>query len=313
MQDFSLRQLEYFVAVVEDGSVTGASRRLRVSPGGVSLAVSQLEESLGLQLTLRVRGRGASLTSAGKWVYQEARSLLAQAESIRSAARTIRGELVGPLRVGCFSTLSPWLFPRIAAHFAQMHPGVEIQLVEGPAQELRHKLQEGDLDVALLYRNHLRPGLIGSEILPVRLQIALHPDHPLAAMDEISIEELAKDDNAILLNVEPARSHVEELMSRSGVRANVKWMSVNPETIRSMVARGLGYSIIMGRPHSDVTYDGLPITYRRIADDLPQNAVVIAYARGLEPTQKITTLIEYCRREFAADDMLNDRKPAAQN
>jgi len=306
MQDFSLRQLEYFVAVVEEGSVTEASHRLRVSPGGVSLAISQLEESLGLQLTLRVRGRGASLTPAGKWVYQEARALLEQAEKIRSAARSIRGELVGQLRVGCFSTLSPWLFPRIAAYFTEAHPGVELQLVEGAAHELQQKLREGDVDVALVYRNHLRPGIIGTEILPVRLQIALHPEHPLAAKTEIKMEELAKDDDAILLNLEPAMSHVEELMSRAGVRPKVKWFSSNPETIRSMVARGLGYSIIMGRPHSDVTYDGLPITYRRIADELPHNAVVIAYPDGLELSEKITALIEFCRREFESDNMLND-------
>lgn len=304
MQDFSLRQLEYFVVVVEEGSVTEAARRLRVSPGGISLSLSQLEETLGLQLTLRVRGRGVTLTPAGKWVYEDALQLLEQASKIRTSASSLRGDLVGPLRVGCFDTLSPWLVPRIAAHFATTHPGVDLHFVEGMSSTLQKGLHGGEIDVALLYKNHLQAGIVGVEILPVRLMVALPSSHRLAELDEIPLE-LLSDEDAILLGVQPALGHVEELMRQAGVSPNVKWRSTNVETIRSMVARGLGYSIIMGRPHSDFTYDGLPITYRRIAGYVPPNAVVIAYPDGLDLIEKITALIDFCTEEFKEDNILS--------
>lgn len=305
-----MRQLEYFVVVVEEGSVTEAAHRLRVSPGGVSLSLSQLEETLDLQLTLRIRGRGVTLTPAGKWVYEEARQLLEQASRIRTAASSLRGDLVGPLRVGCFDTLSPWLMPRIAARFAAAHPGVDLQIVEGVSSTLQQGLRDGEIDVALIYKNHLQAGIVGTEILPVRLLVALPSGHRLAELNEIPLE-LLRDEDAILLGVQPALDHVQELMRQAGVTPRVKWRSTNVETIRAMVARGLGYSIIMGRPHSDFTYDGLPITYRRIADYVPPNAVVIAYPEGLNLTEKINTLIEFCQTEFKADSTLSRAAPAA--
>lgn len=300
MGDFTLRQLEHFVAVVEEGSVTSAAERLRVSPGGVSVALSQLETALKVQLTLRQRGRGVAITPAGRWVYDEARAVLAGATGLKSAADVLRGKLTGPLRVGCFSTLSPWLFPRIAAHFAHKHPGVDLQLLEGTSVDLQGRLKDGELDVALLYRNHLQRGISADEIIPVRLQLAFAATHRLATLDEVPLSEL-HDENAILLGVQPSIGHVEEILQKAGLRPNVKWRSTNVETIRSMVARGLGYTIIMGRPFGDYTYDGLPISYRPIADDIPANAVVVAYPQGATPTAKIGTLVSFCRLEFATE------------
>lgn len=300
MQDFTLRQLEFFIAVVEEESVTEAARRLRVSPSGVSLALSQLEAALKVQLILRRRGAGAAATPAGKWVYEQARIVLEGTEGISTVAQQVRGELAGPLRVGCFPTLSPWMFPRIAAHFAKMYPGVDLQLRESGSGEMQDALKKGDLDVALLYANHLQPGIAGTEIIPVRLQLAVAPSHRLAALDEVPLREL-ENEEAILLDVQPARGHVEEIIRSAGLRPNVRWRSTNVETIRSMVARGLGYTIIMGRPYGDYTYDGLPLAYRRIADEIPENAIVLAYPEGSTLTAKIRTLISFCRTEFAAE------------
>lgn len=300
MKRLSLRQLEFFVAVVEEGTVTDAARRLRISPGGVSLALSQLEATLKVQLTLRRRGKGVAVTPAGNWVYEHARSVLEGAEEINSVAQIVRGDLAGPLRVGCFNTLSPWLFPQIAAHFAQRHPGIDLSLVEGSSGELQAMLKSGVLDVCLLYENHLVSGITGVSIIPVRLQLALAPHHRLAALEDVPLRELENED-AILLNTEPSISHVEDILQRAGLRPNVKWRSTNVETIRSMVARGLGYSIIMGRPYGDYTYDGLPLAYRRIANDIPGNAVVVAYPDATIPTAKVRALVSFCRVEFGSE------------
>ncbi|QTX03341.1 LysR family transcriptional regulator [Agromyces archimandritae] len=300
MSEFSLRQLEYFVAVVDEESVTDAARRLRVSPGAVSFAMKQLEDSLQVQLTLRVPGKGVGVTPAGRWAYAHARAVLERADDIRSVALAVRGELAGPLRVGCFTTLSPWLFPRIAAHFARAYPGIDLQLHEGVSSELQALLRAGELDVALLYRNHLGPGVVGEPVIPVRLQLALAPEHPLAELDEVPLAALEAEP-AILLGVQPAIGHVEEILRAAGMHPNVRWRSTNVETIRSMVARGLGYTIIMGRPYGDRTYDGLPIVYRRIADEMPDNAVVVAVAQGTRPTAKVSALTEFCQREFRGE------------
>lgn len=306
---FTLRQLEYFTAVAEEGSVTGAARRLHVSAGSVSLALDELESALKVRLMLRRRGRGAALLPAGQWVYEHARELLGRSADITMVARTLRGELTGPLRIGCFSTLSPWLFPRIVAHFVEHHPGAEVQIAEGDSYFLLGQLEEGKLDAVLLYRNHLTPWTASEEIVPVRLQVALAPGHRLAALDEIPLRELA-DEAAILVSLQPASEHVESLLRSAGLQPRVRWRSANVETIRSMVARGLGYTVIMGRPHGDVTYDGLPLAYRRIADEVAPNAIVVAYPDGTPPTAAVRELIRFSQAAFTDEGLSSPGFPA---
>jgi DNA-binding transcriptional LysR family regulator len=202
--------------------------------------------------------------------------------------------------VGCFSTLSPWLFPRIAAHFAERYPGIDVHLHEGESYELQSLLAEGALDVVLLYSNRMIPGMVGEEIMPVRMQLAFAPTHRLASMEEVQLSEL-ENETAILLGIHPGSGPVEMMLKAAGIQPKVGWRSNNIETIRSMVARGLGYTIIMGRPFGDFSYDGFPLAYRRIAGDVPNISVVVAYPQGAKPTAKARELINFCQEEFGGE------------
>ncbi|MFD2473768.1 LysR substrate-binding domain-containing protein [Amycolatopsis silviterrae] len=297
MKELTLRQLQYFVAVAEKGSISDAARALHVSPGAVSQALTDLESSLAVQLTLRRRATGVTLTRAGRLAADQARTILAETERLRDTAHVMRGELVGTLRIGCFPTLSPWLLPGIIAHFTHEHPALRLEIAEGPSDELQQQLADGDIDACLLYSAHLRPGLDHERIAPVRLRLMLPANHRLADRDEIALAELS-DEPAILTSLRPARDLVENLMRHAGVEPVAGWSMANVETIRAMVARGLGYSVLMGRPHGDRTYDGLPLIYRRIADDLPENAVVLARVRGGQTTAALKALTDFCVREF---------------
>ncbi|GEK80303.1 LysR family transcriptional regulator [Agrococcus baldri] len=304
----SLRQLQYFTAVVETGAITEAGRLLRVSAGGISLAMSQLEDLLGVQLAVRTRGRGVEITDAGWRVYELARTVASGVEGIQEVASTIRGEVSGPLRLGMFTTLSPWIFPQIAEHFSHRFPSVDLQLEEGPSAQLQTRLLEGRLDAVLLYENHLEAGVQSQHIAPVRLQVALAPDHRLAAHDAVELSAL-EDEQAVLLSTRPAADHVEEILRAAGVVPQVRWRSANVETIRSLVARGLGYAIIMGRPHGDRTYDGLPVVYRPIADDIPTNALVLATAPGTRASARLTALGGFCREVLSSQLRAVDGEP----
>lgn len=296
----SLRQLQYFCAVVECGSITDAARALHVSPGGVSLAVTQLEDMLDVQLTLRTRGRGVEITDAGRKVYERARQVTGGVEDIQEIAATSRGELSGALRLGVFTTLSPWLFPQIAEHFSEQFPRVELVLEEGASADLQARLLEGRLDAALLYENHLIENVVSQRMAPVRLQLAVAPGHPLARHDVVPLSAL-QDEPAVLLAMRPATDHVEQILIAAGIAPNVRWRSTNVETIRSLVARGLGYTIIMGRPYGDHTYDGRPIVYRPIEDEIAPNYVVLATAPGARSVARVTALRDYCRDAFSVD------------
>lgn len=300
MIPFTLRQLEAFVEVMEARSVSLAARRLRLTPGAVSLAVSELESAMEVQLFVRRRGKGAEPTPAGVAALTGARAALAEARALGDLGRSLKGELAGSLRIGCFATLSPWVLPPILDHFAARHPGVDVQFVEDTTEVLTERLRAGQLDVALLYANHLAAGIVGHEIASARLHVVIAPDHRLAALDAVPLSEL-DGEPAILLDIEPSLSHVEELVRQAGHAPWVRWRSRNPETIRAMVSYGLGYTIIMGRPYGDRSIGGRPLAYRRIADALPPNCVVVATPKGTRPHARIAALLDFCEGHFAGD------------
>jgi Transcriptional regulator len=303
MMRFTLRQLEAFVAVMELRSVSLAARRLRLTPGAVSLAISELEAAMAVQLIVRRRGKGAEPTPAGVAALDRARATLAEAQSLGDLGLSLAGELTGPLRIGCLATLSPWFVPPIIGHFVAHHAGVDVQFVESATGVLTERLRAGELDAALMYANHLASGIVGREIASARLQVVLPPDHRLAHRETVPLSEL-DGEPAILLGIEPSLSHVEDLVRRAGHAPLVRWRSTNPETIRAMVARGLGYTIIMGRPFGDRSIEGLPLVYRRIADPIPRNAVVVATPKGTRPHARLVALLDFCERHFAGDDLL---------
>lgn len=300
MSRFTLRQLEFFIAVAETGSVSAAAAHTNASAGAVSLSLRELERSVQATLLTRRPGYGTTVTPTGAAAYQHAKRLFENAERIEALSQTSEGELIGELRIGCFPTLSPWMVPRVIEFFANEHPAIDVQLAEDDSTYLQADLLAGKLDAVIMYRNALAPGVDAEYIAPARVQVVLSADHPLAGYDEIPLSAL-KSETAIALAQPAAAQYLEDVLRVSGFMPNVRWRSSNTETIRSMVARGLGYALVMGRPVGDRTYEGLPLVYRRIQGDIPENPVVIARPRNAPVTPRFRALADFCRQKFALE------------
>ena len=101
---YTLRQLEYFVAVGETGSIAAASQQVNVSSPSISAGISQLEEELGVKLFVRYHAQGLTPTLAGRKLLDQAQTVLRQAAAMRDLAGDLSGSIRGPLAVGCLST-----------------------------------------------------------------------------------------------------------------------------------------------------------------------------------------------------------------
>ncbi|HXD27513.1 MAG TPA: LysR family transcriptional regulator [Arthrobacter sp.] len=304
MTSVTLRQLEILVAVVEEGTLAAAAQRLHMTAGTLSVALSSLEKTLGLQLLVRRRAKGAVLSRAGRELMETARRVVSSAGELEASAAAIRGELAGPLVIGCFDTLSPWLLPPVLEYFAEHHPAVDINVVEASSDELQRRMLHGDLDAAFMYQLHVDTDLERALVAAVRLQLVLPAGHRLSDRAEISFAELG-DEPAVLLGLNPAPNLILSMTEAAGFVPNVRWQLRNVETIRSVVGRGLGYTVIMGRPSGDRTYDGHGLVYKRIADDLPENSVQLVYQSGALGNAKVRELHEFAttQLEGIADPM----------
>lgn len=294
MVTVTLRQLEHFVAAVEEGTIAGAAARLYVSPGGVSLAITELETVLRVQLITRRRGQGVAPTPGGREVYAQARRVLTAAADLEDVAAEVRGEVAGRLVVGCFAPLSPWLLPALAERVAAQHPGIDLALVEGPVSDLDRMVRAGLVDAALLFSLHAADDLVTDEVVSVAPRAMLRPGHRVERRKVVHLADLA-DEPAVLLSPEHGGDIVEEALAAVGFEPRIAWRSGNIETIRSMVARGMGWSLSLGRPTGGTSFDHLPVSYREVADDLPPNRVVLARAPGARLTARVRALLAAAR------------------
>src|SRR5690348_2576488 len=177
-----LRQLIYFVAVVDEAHFTRAAERLRIAQPAISQQIRRLESELGERLLHRDR-RTVTLTPAGEALLPHARAALAQVEHGHQAVAALRGLVTGQLRVGFVMPLPDRRVIRAIGAFGRRYPGIELTLIEDETDALLERLAAGDLQTAFI---GLGPGqkppanLDAVVVAREPVVLVVHPQHPLA-------------------------------------------------------------------------------------------------------------------------------------
>ncbi len=298
MISYTLTQLRYFVAAADHGSVAGAARALNISQPSISTAIAKLEANFGVRLLLRHHAHGVSPTPAGQPLLAEARSLLAHAGELAEHARGLGETVRGRLDVGCFVTLAPSYMPAIARGFTDAYPKVDIHLHEGHQDELLQGLASGRFTVALLYDYDLAGDLDLQPLADLAPYALLPGDHPLALRGNVALADLAPLP-MVLLDTPPSRDYFTSLFHRCGLEPDIRFRSPSLETVRGMVGSGVGYSLLVTRPASDLSYDGSALACRPLAEDVEPGRIVLARLAQSRPTRLVETFADYCRGYFA--------------
>jgi DNA-binding transcriptional LysR family regulator len=252
---FTLRQLEYFVAAGEAGSITEAARRTHGSQPTVSSAVARLEKSLGVELFVRHHAHGVTLTPAGARFLGEARSLLRQAVELERSGVELAEGVSGPIDLGCLVTLAPVVAPGLCREFVRSHPDAHVELVEGGQEELLRALHDGRISLALTYDLQLGDEIRFEPMATLPPLAVLPADHRLAGADDVALADLATEP-LILLDLPLSREYFLSLFLAHGLEPTVARRSPNSEVIRSMVANGFGYTLVNVRPGISRALDG---------------------------------------------------------
>ena len=277
---FTLRQLEYFVAVGEEGSIAQASERVNVSSPSISAAISQLEDEFGLPLFVRKHAHGLSLTQAGRQFMTQAKQVLSEAEALNRLAGDISGNVQGPLNIGCLLTFAQVLLPAIRRQFELKYPDTRVTQVETDQLRIIELLRRAEIDVALSYDLDIPPDL---EFVPLRSlpPYAMVPEgHPLARQNEVDVEELL-DYPMVLLDLPLSNDYFQSFFNQTGRKPKVAERTRDIAVMRSLVANGFGYGIANIRPYSDLSPDGRRLVFIPIKGDhramrlgliIPENA-----------------------------------------
>lgn len=289
MPDFTLRQLECFVAVADHATIAHAADALHASPSAVSAALGELEKHLDEELLVRRRAHGVTLTTTGRALLPRARALLAAA---RDLSPTGGDELSGHLALGIYQTLSASLLPGIIDGFTREHPAVTVDFLEGSGDDLLHALDDGRVDVAILYHRDIYGAVQTRSLYALRAHVLLSADHRLANAASVTLADLA-DDPFIQFDVQPAWQNTLALMTAAGVRPVIRYVTGNYELARSLVGRGLGYTVLVNRPVNDLTHEGRRVVVRELSPAPDPTMVALAWPHDRTLTKLLREFIAW--------------------
>jgi len=297
MAHFTLRQLKYFVTVVEYQSIAEASRHLHIAQPSISSAIKGLEENFDQQLFIRHHAQGVSLTPSGRRFYEKDSELLRMSYQFEQNTLADNDLVSGTISVVCYETAAPLYMPKLIAGFKAIYPEIDVQIYDGEQHELTHGLHRGRFDMAIVYNHELDSSIKTEALNAPQKPYALFPAaHPLALRDSVSIEELSQQP-MILLDVVPSRNYFLDIFKEKGLKPNIAFSSPSIEMVRCMVGQGFGFSLLVTRPYSDFTYDGQKVTRVAIRDEVSSSCLVMAYLRHAEPTRPTRLFMDYCRAQ----------------
>ena len=277
---FTLRQLQYFVAVAEQGSITRAAQNLSISQSSVTEALKELESDLGVELFDR-HPRGLSITHNGHQFLRHATKILATVSDARTSFSGQQNEAGGTLNIGVTSLVAGYVLSDLLARYRRACPGVEVSAIEDNGGYLEHLLVGGELDVAVMVISNLRDRMaLQAEILetsPYRLWLPM--GHPLVSADIISVADITREP-LIMLTIDEIEENTGKLLTALGARPHVAFRTRSVEAVRSLVATGAGVALLPDLVYRPWSLEGDRIESRDVSGSLPVVQVGMVWRKG---------------------------------
>lgn len=299
--NLTLTQLRYLVAVARHGSVTAAARMLNVSQPSISVAIDNVEETLGQKLFVRQRGSGIALTSFGRGAVAKAKQVLAEADELLGLA-TREADVAGELVLGCFEDLAPYFAPALIRSFSQRCPAVTVVVRDETFETLGRRIGESAIDLGLTYDLGLPAHFARVLLHELRPHALLPEGHELASHSTVSLAELAA--HPLITTDQPhSWQHMLDLFLSRGLSPIAQSRTSSFELQRSMVANGFGVAVSYTRPHGDVSYDGLPLVCKPLSDPLPMQRIILTHDTRQRLSKAALAFIEVAKEWFASHDV----------
>lgn len=286
-----LRQLQYFVAVAEEGSFTRAAERVHVAQPGVSAQIRRLERELGHDLLDR-SGRTVTLTDVGAAVLPLARAALGSVESARRTVEEMAGLVRGAVHVGMVVSCGIMDLPELLSSFHSAHPGVEITLAEANSDALITSLVDGQLDFALIgYAGSAPEGLSVRVLADEPLVAAVAPGDPWHGRESVSVDELLE---RRLISLPPGTGLRGALDAVCGSRRpRIAFEASAPSMVITLAQRGFGPAILASSMISD-------LHAVRITDPSPCSRLAFAWRAEGPHSPAARALIRLAENQLSA-------------
>lgn len=273
----SIKQVRYFIAAADAGQVSQAAIDLNVSQSAVTAAIKQLEVDLGVLLFKRLP-TGVSLTAEGGRFLLHARNIMAAVNAAARAPLSEDSALTGTVRIGVSYTVAGYFLPRHYTRFWRSYPRICAELHELPRDDIEAGLKDGSLDLAVMLVSNLqdRKHLAHETLLRSRRRLWLPVEHPLLAAETVTLADVAREPY-VMLTVDEANETAARYWKPTGLRPEIVFKTSSVEAVRSLVADGIGVTILSDMVYRPWSLEGQRIEQRSVAAEIPTMDVGIAW------------------------------------
>ena len=298
----TLTELRYIVAVARERNFGRAADACFVSQPTLSVAIRKLEEELKTQIFERTNTEVA-MTSLGALIVDQAQRVLEEANSLKHLAKHGQDPLSGPLRLGAIYTIAPYLLPSLVRVAREELPNVPLFLEENFTVRLLEMLRQGALDCVVIAEPFASAGLNQIDLYDEPFLVAVPKGHPWEERKSIPHREL-KEQNTLLLGTGHCfRDHVlgvcpelNRLGSGSTIGEQRSFEGSSLETIRQMVASGIGISVMPRTSATEVVTPDQLIRYIPFEEPIPTRRVCLVWRKNFPRSAAMTKLAEVIRQ-----------------
>jgi LysR family hydrogen peroxide-inducible transcriptional activator len=294
----TLTELKYIVAVARARHFGHAAEACFVAQPTLSVAIKKLEDELGVTLFER-GGSEVSVTPIGAQIVAQAERVLEQTAAIKELAKQNKDPLSGPLRLGVIYTIGPYLLPPLVKNLIEHVPQMPLVLQENFTVKLLDLLRQGELDAAIMALPLPEHGMAVQPLYDEPFVVAMPKNHPWSTRKEIAAEDLKSETMLLLGTGHCFRDQVLEVcpeMARfssspdNGMQRTFEGSSL--ETIRHMVASGIGLTVLPRASVPDMKDPNGMLTFVPFKDPVPSRRVVIVWRKSFTRRAAIDAVVK---------------------
>jgi LysR family hydrogen peroxide-inducible transcriptional activator len=293
----TITELRYIVAVARERHFGRAAEACFVSQPTLSVAVRKLEDELGVVLFERGPGE-VTVTVVGRRVVEQAQRVLEDAAAIQQIAAQGQDELAEVLKLGVIYTIGPYLLPYLIPLLRQRAPRMSLRIEESYTVALSERLKQGKLDVLILSLPFDEAGVLTQALYEEPFVVLMPCGHPLERETYITAQQLASEDLLLLGAGHCFRDQVLQVCpqcNRAGSSSDNMQRTLEGsslETIRLMVATGMGMTVLPQTSVNNYPYAQDLVSVRPFVEPAPKRVVALAWRKSFPRPKAIQVLAE---------------------
>lgn len=294
----NLRDLRYLVALADTRHFGKAADRCFVSQPTLSAQIKKLETYLGVQLIER-QPRKVTLTETGEKILPLARRMLQESDEIISLARNEHDPLSGKINVALIPTIGPYLLPLMMRRLRKQLPQLKVMLYEYQTGPLLEKLRAGEIELGILALPVPMDGLESAKLYDEPFTVAMPANHPLAKRASLKLDDLSGESLLLLEDGHCLRDQALDVCSRIDVKENEDYRATSLETLRQMVAAGLGVTLLPQLATRGPFGTGHGLVVKPFSKPVPSRTVGAVWRKSSARATAINALCDVIRATMA--------------